>query len=104
MTDWTQICTLDDIPPLGSRRVASARGTIALFRTAGDEVFALEDRCPHKGGPLADGIVCGKHVTCPMHGWTVALENGAAVAPDEGQAGAFSVKVEGGAVFLDLGA
>jgi nitrite reductase (NADH) small subunit len=101
MTEWTKICALDDIPPLGSRRVESARGRIALFRT-GDEVFALEDRCPHKGGPLAEGMVCGRHVTCPMHGWNIALADGQALEPDVGHTGVFPVKVEGNAVFVQL--
>ena len=72
MTDWLKICTLEDIPRLGTRRVESGKDRIALFRTGEDEVFALADRCPHKGGPLSQGMVCGKHVTCAMHNWNIA--------------------------------
>lgn len=86
---------LDDIPRLGARVIRTARqGDIAIFRTSKDEVFALEDRCPHKGGPLSQGIVFGRRVSCPLHGWTVELADGCAVAPDRGCARRFPVKVE----------
>lgn len=102
MGPWKKICALDDIPRLGSRVVASARGDIAVFRTEADEVFAMHDKCPHKGGPLSQGIVAGKVVTCPMHGIKIALDSGEAVAPDTGCTKPFAVKVEGGSVFLAL--
>ena len=102
MADWKKLCPLDDIPRLGSRVVASAAGDIAVFRTDGDEVFAIHDKCPHKGGPLSQGIVAGKVVACPLHGLKIALESGEAVAPDTGCAKPFAVKVEGGTVFLSL--
>ena len=63
--DWLDIGTLDDIPRQGARTVTTPRGDIAVFRTLGDEIFALDDRCPHKGGPLSQGIVHGRSVTCP---------------------------------------
>ena len=97
---WKPICALEDIPRLGSRVVKSAGGDIAVFRTAEDEVFALHDKCPHKGGPLSQGIVHGRRVTCPMHGWNLQLDSGEAVAPDVGHCGTFNVKVEDGQVFL----
>jgi nitrite reductase [NAD(P)H] small subunit len=75
---------LEDIPRLGARVVRTAKGDIAVFRNAEDELFALEDRCPHKGGPLSQGIVFGRRVACPLHGWTVELQDGCAVAPDKG--------------------
>lgn len=75
---------LEDIPRLGARVVRTAKGDIAVFRSAEDELFALEDRCPHKGGPLSQGIVFGRRVACPLHGWTVELQDGCAVAPDKG--------------------
>ena len=102
MSNWKQVATLEDIPPLGSRVVKSVQGDIALFRTAEDEVFALLDRCPHKGGHLSQGIVFGKKVACPLHGWHIGLEDGVAVAPDEGCAASFPVKLEGGKVFISL--
>lgn len=102
MGPWKKICALDEIPRLGSRIVASAQGDIAVFRTEADEVFAMHDKCPHKGGPLSQGIVAGKVVTCPMHGIKIALDSGEAVAPDTGCTKPFAVKVEGGTVFLAL--
>jgi nitrite reductase (NADH) small subunit len=102
MSQWTPICQVNDIPVLGSRRVARARGLdVAIFRTASDEVFALLDRCPHKGGPLSQGIVFGQQVACPLHNWTIGLCDGQASAPDEGCTPMFSVKVEDGQIHLD---
>lgn len=99
----TRICTLDEIPRLGARVVRSAtHGDIAVFRTATDRVFALRDRCPHKGGPLSQGIVHGEKVACPLHNWNIELSSGQAVAPDQGCVGAFPAKVVDGDVFLLL--
>ena len=82
MSDWTSICRVDDIPRLGARRVARDRGAeVALFRTSDDHVFALLDRCPHKGGPLSQGIVFGDSVACPLHNWTIGLADGCARRP-----------------------
>ncbi len=101
MTEWTLICTLEDIPVLGSRRVKRASGLdVAVFRNSQDEVFALLDRCPHKGGPLSQGIVFGTSVACPLHNWAIGLCDGQASAPDEGCTPKFSVKLDGGEVFL----
>lgn len=99
---WTTICNLKDIPSLGSRIIKSSKGDIAVFRTSADEVFALFDKCPHKSGPLSQGIVHGKRVTCPLHNWVIELESGEAVAPDEGCAHSIAVKLEGDKVSLDL--
>jgi nitrite reductase (NADH) small subunit len=102
MSDWLPVCRLEDIPVLGARRVARERGiAVAVFRTAEDKVFALLDRCPHKGGPLSQGIVFGESVACPLHNWTIGLADGCAKAPDEGCTTRFSVKVENGVVHLD---
>lgn len=99
---WKAVCRVEDIPALGSRRVARERGMdVALFRTASDEVYALLDRCPHKGGPLSQGIVFGALVACPLHNWTIELKDGCARAPDEGSTPRFAVKVEDGVVHLD---
>jgi nitrite reductase (NADH) small subunit len=103
MSNWKLICKLDDIPQLGSRVVQRATGgDIAVFRTAGDEVFAMHDKCPHKGGPLSQGIVYGETVACPLHGWQIGLATGEAAAPDVGCAHKHAVKVEGGEVYLEL--
>ena len=101
MSNWKLICKLEDIPQLGSRIVRpGSGGDIAIFRTSDDEVLALHDKCPHKGGPLSQGIVHGKRVTCPLHGWNIGLEDGKAVAPDVGGCSKFEVKVEKGQVLL----
>ena len=101
-TAWQRICLVSDIPRLGARRVARAAGLdVALFRAADDHVFALLDRCPHKGGPLSQGIVFGRSVACPLHNWTIDLAGGCAQAPDVGCTAVFAVQVdEQGAVHL----
>ena len=102
MVDWRPICALDAIPRLGARRVRRPQGAdVAVFRAADDAVFAVLDRCPHKGGPLSQGIVFGHAVACPLHNWTIELESGCARAPDVGCAQAFSVRLEAGTVHLD---
>ncbi|MCR4346288.1 MAG: nitrite reductase small subunit NirD [Sulfuricaulis sp.] len=102
MNDWIQIGILDDIPRQGARVVRRVDGDIAVFRTLNDEVFALRDKCPHKGGPLSQGIVHGNKVACPLHDWKINLDTGLAVAPDAGCAARFPVRIDGGKVFLSL--
>ena len=98
---WKKICLVSDIPVLGARRVARPAGMdVAVFRNSEDQVFALLDRCPHKGGPLSQGIVFGTSVACPLHNWTIGMADGCAKAPDEGCTPKFAVKVESGAVHL----
>jgi nitrite reductase (NADH) small subunit len=86
--------------------VAHEGVAIAVFRADGDTVFALRDACPHKGGPLSQGIVHGSgasaRVICPLHGWNIALDSGHACAPDEGCVERYAVKVEDAAVWLDV--
>ncbi|MFZ5566312.1 MAG: nitrite reductase small subunit NirD [Pseudomonadota bacterium] len=102
MSEWKPICRVDDIPVLGSRRVMRPQGmAVAVFRNDQDQVFALLDRCPHKGGPLSQGIVFGTSVACPLHNWTIGLDTGCARAPDEGSTPRFAVKVVDGVVHLD---
>jgi nitrite reductase (NADH) small subunit len=100
--NWQRICHIDDIPVLGARRVARPRGhDVAIFRNAENKLFALLDRCPHKGGPLSQGIVFGESVACPLHNWAIGLADGQARAPDQGCTNRFAVHVDGGEVFLD---
>lgn len=102
MTTWKAICSVEDIPALGARRVARPVGLdVAVFKNAAGEVFALLDRCPHKGGVLSQGIVFGRQVACPLHNWTIGLDNGAAREPDEGCTPSFAVRVDAGMVYLD---
>ena len=102
MSEWKAICQVSEIPVLGSRRVSRERGVdVAVFRNDRDQVFALLDRCPHKGGPLSQGIVFGTSVACPLHNWTIGLDDGCARAPDEGCTPRFAVQVVDGVVHLD---
>lgn len=101
-TVWISIGTLNDIPRQGARCVKHGDMTIAVFRTKDDRVFALEDKCPHRNGPLSQGIVHDGCVTCPLHSWVISLETGAAQGADEGQALRFPVRLEGIEVLLGL--
>lgn len=97
---WIKIGVISDIPRLGARVVETDTGNIAIFRTATDEIFALRDQCPHKGGPLSQGIVHGNRVACPLHDWKIQLDTGIAVAPDEGCAASFPIRLEDDTVYL----
>jgi nitrite reductase (NADH) small subunit len=99
---WVEIGHVDDIPRQGARVITTADGPIAVFRTLDGEVFALRDRCPHKGGPLSQGIVSGREVACPLHDWKISLDTGLAMAPDEGCAARFPVRVHDDRVSLFL--
>lgn len=100
--NWVAIGDLSDIPRRGSRCVKNGDTTIAIFRTADDRVFALEDKCPHKNGPLSQGIVHDGCVTCPLHNWVISLETGIAQGADEGETRAFPIKMDGETVLLGL--
>ena len=98
--EWIDIAALDDIPPRGARVVRTAEGCIAVFRTHDDRVFALDDRCPHKGGPLSEGIVHGTAVTCPLHNWVIDLATGRAQGADEGEVRRHELRLSGGRILL----
>ena len=98
--DWIEVGVINDIPKLGARVINTPDGDIAVFRTADDEIFALRDKCPHKGGPLSQGIVHGKRVACPLHDWKIHLDSGDAVAPDEGCAASYPIRMEGETIYL----
>ena len=102
--NWTGIGSITDIPRRGARCVNTPAGKIGVFRTAEDQVFAIEDHCPHKGGPLTQGIVHGAAVTCPLHNWVISLETGKAIGADDGAVRTIPVKVEAGQVFISLDA
>lgn len=100
--NWIYIAALRDIPKQGAQVVETVHGNIALFRTQSDQVFALRDHCPHKGGPLSQGIVHGDKVACPLHNWVIELNSGEAVAPDQGCTQRFDVRIENEQVFIGL--
>ena len=97
---WKEVCPLIDIPKLGARVVRTENKEIGIFRTEDDSVFAINNTCPHKAGPLSQGIVFEKMVACPLHNWRISLETGQAEAPDEGETACYQTKVEGGIVYL----
>ncbi len=102
MSNWTQITQLEDIPKLGARVIKTDTIEIAIFRTTNDEVFAIKNQCPHKQGPLSEGIVHGSSVTCPLHNWKIDLASGKALGADEGCTNTYSTKIEDGVVYLSL--
>jgi nitrite reductase (NADH) small subunit len=100
MNDWVEIGRIEQIPVRGARCVNTPAGKIAVFRTAENQVYAIENRCPHKNGPLSEGIVHGSSVTCPLHNWVFDLQTGEAQGADEGQVRTFPVEVVDGRIFL----
>ena len=100
---WVDIGAIDAIPIRGARIVRTGAGCIAVFRTAADEAFAIDDACPHKAGPLSQGIVHGRAVTCPLHNWVISLETGAAQGADEGRVRTYLLKIVNGRILLDTG-
>jgi nitrite reductase (NADH) small subunit len=99
---WCEIGSITDIPQRGARCVSTPQGKIAVFRTAEDQVFAIEDHCPHKGGPLSQGIVHGAAVTCPLHNWVISLETGKALGADDGAVKTIPVRIDGERLFIAL--
>ena len=99
---WADIGALDAIPVRGARVVKTADGCVAVFRTSANEAYALEDRCPHKGGPLSQGIVHGASVTCPLHNWVINLATGQAQGADKGAVKTIPLKIDNGRLLLDL--
>ena len=104
MTDnWVKIGTIADIPMRGARCVKNGETTIAIFRTADSRLFAIEDKCPHRNGPLSQGIVHEGCVTCPLHNWVISLETGKAQGADEGSVRTWPVRLDGETVLIGLG-
>ena len=99
---WRDVGALGDVPAAGSRVIRTSRADVAVFRTASDEIYAIEDRCPHNGGPLSQGIVHGAEVTCPLHNWVIDLASGGVAGPDKGCVITIPVRVENGRILLDL--
>jgi nitrite reductase (NADH) small subunit len=99
---WVAIGALSDFRRRAARVVRAPGRDIAVFRTECDELFALENRCPHRGGPLSDGIVSGEAVACPLHNWVISLRTGLASAPDDGCVRTLPLRVENGQVLLGL--
>lgn len=101
MSNWIDIAALEDVPRRGARVVKTKHGCVAIFRTIDDKVFAIDDACPHKKGPLSEGIVHGTHVTCPLHNWVIDLESGLAQGSDKGRVATYQISVSAGRILLD---
>ena len=101
MNDWIDIGDLNDVPRRGARCIKTPLGKIAVFRTAEDQVFAIDDQCPHKGGPLSQGIVHGAQVTCPLHNWVFSLETGVAQGADEGAVRTYPLRLHNNRILID---
>lgn len=95
---------LNDIDPLSSRKVRIKELEIALFRLSDGEILAVENKCPHKGGALSEGMVCGKVVHCPLHDWKIDLHSGKVKEPDDGCVTTFEVEVDpsNGSIYLSV--
>lgn len=107
MQQWIKVAPFEDFPKLGARIVRTKNKMaeeieVGIFRTEDDRMFAINNRCPHKGGPLSQGIVYGDKVACPLHSWKISLIDGKAEEPDVGQTACFQVKVEDGMVYLSI--
>lgn len=100
---WIRVTTRDHVPPREGRTVRLPGLELALFNL-GDRFVALENRCPHGGGPLADGIVSGCAVVCPLHGWRIGLETGAVERPDGASAciETFPARLDGDTVLVEV--
>lgn len=103
--DWIRIAACHSIPPREGRPVRIGGRDIAIFNV-GDRFLAIDNRCPHQGGPLCDGIVTGAAVICPLHAWRVCLETGAVDRPNGSAAcvRTYPVRVLNGVVELGLSA
>ena len=99
--DWVDVGALNDVPQRGARVVRTAEGCVAVFRTSDDNVYALDNACPHKKGPLAEGIVHGHAVTCPLHNWVISFETGEAQGADNGRVATYAAKVEDGRILIE---
>ncbi|MFK5985904.1 MAG: nitrite reductase small subunit NirD [Pseudomonadota bacterium] len=102
MSNWIEVGNIDEIPVLGARVVNYGNKRIAVFRNREDDIFAINDECPHRKGFLSQGIVHNSTVTCPMHNWKIDLQTGEAQAPDEGCTGHYAVKLEEHTIFIDV--
>jgi len=102
MSSWVKVLSLGEIPKLGARVVRTKDSEIGVFRLENDSVYAINNKCPHKGGPLSQGIVYGDKVACPLHNWKIILVDGKAEEPDVGETACFRTKVEDGFVYLEL--
>lgn len=102
---WIDIGPVEQLPALGSRTLPVQGGQeIAIFRTATGSIHALANKCPHKNGPLSQGMVHDTSVTCPLHNWRISLLTGEALGEDKGCVPVIPVKVDAGRIYIERAA
>lgn len=103
--EWLSVCTVEELVSAGVQTVALPELRAAVFRLADQQLFAIEDRCPHRGARLSSGVVYdGDKVACLDHGWCIRLTDGGVEPPEHGCVRTFPVKVEDGQVFVLIAA
>lgn len=100
--DWIDAGPLTAIPCPGARQLRTEQITLAIVRTSSDTIYAIADACPHRGGPLSQGMVYGERLQCPMHGLVIDLVSGAAIAPDHGSTATYPVRINNGHILVGL--
>ncbi|MEQ9590666.1 MAG: nitrite reductase small subunit NirD [Parvibaculaceae bacterium] len=99
---WIEIGAVSDVPVRGSRLIQVSGGTVAVFRTSDDQFFAIDDSCPHLGGPLSQGIVHDQRVTCPLHNLVIDLASGEGQGPDGGCVRTYPIDVQEDRILMDI--
>jgi len=100
--NWQLIADLKDLPKQGAKSYTIGDRSIGIFRTFHNQIFAIHDQCPHKQGPLSEGLIHGKYVTCPLHDWTIDLQSGSCQSPDEGQVACYPLLIDGDEIWISL--
>ncbi|OMF32217.1 nitrite reductase [Paenibacillus sp. FSL H8-0548] len=104
MTTKLLVANLSDIDIKGSRTIKIKETEIAVFRLTDGSVLAVENKCPHKGGVLSEGMVCGTAVHCPLHDWKIDLRSGRVQEPDEGCVVTFETEIDqvSGSIYVTI--
>lgn len=100
MDTWYKITSINEIPKMGSRVVQINETEIAIFKTNKNEIFALNNQCPHQQGKLSEGLIHGDVVTCPLHNTDISLENGKALGENYGCTNKYETKIDNDFVYL----
>lgn len=102
MPTWIKVTSTDEIPTLGSRKVLIDDLEIAILKNANNEIFAVENRCPHKNGALSEGIIHESNVTCPLHNWVIDLKTGSPKGEEANCVTKYETKVENNIIYLNI--
>ena len=95
-----RVGTVDDMTDRLGKTVRAGELEIAVYKLSNGRIRAIENRCPHKGGVLTEGIVSGDFVFCPMHDWKICLHDGKVQEPDSGCVKSFETIIEGDEIYL----